>query len=400
MSSLKPLSSNERDVSIDILRGFALAGVLLTFCITDAHSAPGYKETFLDQLIDWPKYILIESRMYTTLIIIFGIGFHVQLEKARRNGVSFVPFFLRRSIGLIILGFLHAVFLSTRDILLFYGVAGIVLLFLRNAKNWQLWTVIAFLFFVGAPIAIRFESAGFKAFQLAQANNYIDHVQHNWQFFKLYHQFWFIYVEMLFHFMLGYIISRTGVFQKLKDNKKLRNKLLIASLISSAALIPFYYFYFFDNVFPLFRNIKTSWLQFLAGTAARTLWQLWMIVSVTLYSTTLISIYKSAKGKKWLMPLASFGQMSLSNYLIQSIILVPYLLAFDKYDNMPPFSGFILFLFTLALQLIFSSWWIKKYKLGPFEWLLRSFTYWKWQKIKRSEPLPQQVKTFSVQQIN
>jgi len=396
MSTLQPLSSNERDVSLDILRGFALAGVLLTFCITDARSAPGYTKTFLDDLVDWPKYILIEGRMYGMLIIIFGIGFHVQLKKAKEKGVSFAPVFLRRAIGLIILGFLHAIFLSTRDILLFYGISGAVLLLLRNAKNWQLWTLMGLLFFVATPIVVRFQSAGLKAFALSQPNNYVDHVQHNWEFFKLYHQIWFIYVEMLLHFMLGYIISRTGFFQKLKDHKKLRRKLLIASLIGSAVLIPLYYFYLPDAVFPLLRNIKTTWLRLLAVTGVRTLWQLWMMVSVILYATTLISIYRSAKGKKWLAPLASFGQMSLSNYLIQSIVLVPYLLAFNKYDNTGPFNGFILFLIMLALQLVFSTWWMARYTMGPFEWLLRSFTYWRWQKIKRSEPLPQHVKIFSI----
>jgi uncharacterized protein len=400
MSTLEPLSSHERDVSLDILRGFALAGVLLTFCITDARSAPGYTKTFLDQLIDWPKYILIEARMYGMLIVIFGIGFHVQLKKAQQKGVSFTPVFLRRSVGLIILGFLHAIFLSTRDILMFYGMIGAVLLLFRNAKNWQLWAFMVLLFFVITPIIVRFQSSAFKAFRLAQPNNYFDHVQHNWQFFKLYHQLWFIYAEMLFHFMLGFLISKTGFFQKLKDNRKLRRKFLIGTLIGSAVLIPFYYFYIPDVVFPILDKIKAPWLLVLAGTGFRTTWELWVMVSVTLYATTLISIYKSAKGKKWLTPLAPFGQMSLSNYLIQSFVLVPYLLAFNKYDHMSPFNGFILFVCMLPLQLVFSSWWMSRYALGPFEWLLRSFTYWRWQKIKRLEPLPQDAPIFSFQKIN
>src|SRR4029079_3487358 len=146
------------------------------------------------------------------------------------------------------------------------------------------------------------------------------------------------------HFMLGYLISRTGFFQKLKDNAKLRRRLLIVSLIASAILIPVCYFYLPDVVFPFFRNIKSSCLHLMIVTGVRTIWQLWMIVSVTLYTTTLIGIYKSAKGKKWLAPFASFGQMCLSNYLIQSLVLVPYLLAFNKYDNMAPFSGFVVFI--------------------------------------------------------
>ena len=381
-STLQPLSQTNRDVSLDILRGFALAGVLLTFCITDARSAPGYSKTLLDQIVDWPKWLFIENRMYTMLIIIFGMGFHVQLERAKQKGASFTPVFLRRALGLIIIGFLHAIFLSTRDILMFYGIAGSVLLLLRNAKNWQLWTLMGLVFFVFAPFIARIQT-GFQAFSLPQPNNYGDHVKHNWEFFKLYHQIYFIYAEMLLHFMLGYIISKTGFFQKLKDTKKLRRKLLISSLIATALFIPLCYFYL-PSLYPFLKNIKSQWVLFLAATGLRVAWQVCMIVCVTLYATILVGIYKSAKGKKWLLPLASFGQMSLSNYLIQSIVLVPYLLVFDKYDNMPPFNGFILFICTLALQLLFSGWWMTRYTMGPFEWLLRSFTYWKWQPIKKS----------------
>jgi uncharacterized protein len=383
-TSLQPLPQSRRDLTLDVLRGFALAGVLLTFCITDVRSAPGYAKTFLDDLVDWPKWIFIENRMYTLLIIIFGIGFHVQLEKAKTKGVSFVPVFLRRSMGLIVIGFLHAIFLSTRDILMFYGIAGAALLLLRRLKNWQLFALMAFLFLVVTPIIARFQQAGFKAFSLAQANNYADHVQHNWQFFKLYHQIYFIYIEMLFHFMLGYMLGRSGIFQKIKDNYSLRRKLMVVTLIGSAVLIPLCYYVFPDTLYPLVEKIKAPWILYVAAIGLRLTWQIWMIVSVTLYATILLAICKSIKGKRWLAPLAAFGQMSLSNYLIQSIVLVPYLLVFDKYDNMPPFSGFILFLIVLAVQLVFSKWWMARHTMGPFEWLLRSFTYWKWQPIKKS----------------
>ena len=41
------------------------------------------------------------------------------------------------------------------------------------------------------------------------------------------------------------------------------------------------------------------------------------------------------------------------------------------------------FIIVLTLQLVFSQWWMSKYKFGPFEWLLRSFTYWEWQPLKK-----------------
>ena len=34
---------------------------------------------------------------------------------------------------------------------------------------------------------------------------------------------------------------------------------------------------------------------------------------------------------------------------------------------------------------VFSTWWLKRFHFGPFEWLLRSFTYWKWQPMKKKE---------------
>jgi uncharacterized protein len=381
-TALQPLSQSNRDTSLDMLRGFALAGVLLTFCAGDVGSSAAHTNTFLDEAVKWTKYLLIENRMYTTLIIIFGIGFHVQLEKAKQKGVSIVPVFTRRLIGLLLIGFVHAILLSTRDILMFYGIAGILLLLARRATNRQLLLMMAIIFFVIAPIVARLQGEGFKAFSLVQPNNYPDHLKHNWQFFTLYHRIYFIYGEMTFHFMLGVFIGRIGLLQKIQSDKKFRIRILLVSFLGAAILIPVCYFWL-DNAFGNFITRLNSWQRFLAVTLLRIVWMDLMFACVALYAVTLISLWCSPKGRKWISPLAPFGQMALSNYLIQSIILVPYLLAFDKYNNMPPFNGFVLFLIVLALQLIFSSWWMNRYLMGPFEWLLRSLTYWRWQPLKK-----------------
>ena len=80
----------------------------------------------------------------------------------------------------------------------------------------------------------------------------------------------------------------------------------------------------------------------------------------------------------------AFGQMALSNYLIQSLVFVPYFLLTNKFKTVPPSEGFILFIIVFSLQLVFSTWWMARYTMGPFEWVLRSFTYWKWQPINRT----------------
>ncbi len=163
---------------------------------------------------------------------------------------------------------------------------------------------------------------------------------------------------------------------------------MFVSLASSIVLIPGYYFWLIKSAPGLYAKLNSPSQQLLFATGMHTVWQIWMLVSVTLYGTILIGLSISDKVKKWLKPLAAFGQMALSNYLIQSLILVPYLLLSDKYNNLPPFNGFILFLLVFTLELLFSSWWMTQYTLGPFEWLLRSITYWKWQPIKK--PLQKQ----------
>ena len=378
-SLLQPLAASNRETILDVLRGFALAGVLFIFCVSDIGAAPGNQNTLVDDIIAWPKYILIEGRMYMLLIILFGIGFHVQLKKAEEKGISILPAFSRRLIGLMLIGFVHAILLSKRDILIFYGIAGIFLMLLRHASNRSLLIIALVLFFIQIPsVRYLFPNPWPKISALEQPNNYPDQIRFNWEYFKLYHQVYFIYLEMLFHFLVGFLIGRTGLMQKLKANKKLRSDLLLITLAYALIFVPLFYFFFEDSI-PSFYKTLNSWQQVLFSIGFRTLWELWMLASVTMFAMILIALSLKAKGR--LNPLAAFGQMALSNYLIQSLILVPYLLVFDKYKDVSPSEGLVLFVAVFLLQLLFSSWWLSKFKMGPFEWLLRSITYWQWQSI-------------------
>jgi len=381
---LQPLSASNRDRNIDILRGFALSGVLFMFCVSDNGPSYGYTNSLSDEIISWFKYIFIESRMYTMLIIIFGIGFHVQLEKAKQKNESLVPVFTRRIIGLLVIGFIHAIILSRRDILMFYGAAGIILLLVRNASVKQLLLFMGILFYVVVPVMQKtLPNAWPKAAALVEPKDYPEYFQYNWQFFKYYHQVYGIYTEMLFFFMLGFVVSKSGIFQKIKENKSFRKRLLIAAIIASVVFIPFWYWLEPNILEPLWDKVSNKTALFFLSLGFRSLWELWMLTSATLYGILLIIFASKIKGKKILSPLASFGQMALSNYLIQSLMLVPYLLISDRIRGIAPTEGLITFIIVITLQLIFSQWWMSKYKLGPFEWLLRSFTYWKWQSLKK-----------------
>jgi len=385
-TTLQPLSATNRDQTLDALRGFALAGVLFVFCVSDIDTPKKYVNSFWDDLIDWPKWILVENRMYGMLIVIFGMGFSVQVSKAIQKGESLVPVFLRRLTGLLIIGFIHALLLSNRDILMFYAVAGFALLPARNFSNRQLMIfMIAVFFLLVTPIIkmiFRFGDPWQGAGDLTEPNNFFDHIQFNWRYFKAYHQLYGIYIDMLFHFLLGFYLHRSGLLNKLKENKKFRKKLLLISLACFIILGTLFYAWIDPEVWPAMFKMKNSLQKSLLSIVLKTYWHAWILCCVVLYITILIALSSNNNFKKLFQPLAAFGQMALSNYLIQSIILVPYALLFNKFNNMPPFKGFILFLIVFAFQLLFSVWWLKRYRFGPFEWLLRSFTYWKRQPLR------------------
>lgn len=218
---------------------------------------------------------------------------------------------------------------------------------------------------------------------LREPNDLWGHLRYNWIYFKEYHQLYSVYIDMLAHFLLGFYIGRISLLQKIQNDRKLRNKLFLIAFIGSIILAPLEYAWADPIAYSAVAKMNTPWQKFLSTTGLRFLWQLWMLVSVSLYISILIHFWVDRKTQKWLKPLGNFGQIALSNYLIQSIILVPYALLFNKFGNTPPFEGFIVFLIVLVLQLLFSRWWLKRFRLGPFEWLLRSFTYFKWQPLKK-----------------
>jgi uncharacterized protein len=83
-SSLRPVAPEERVGALDLLRGWAMFGVLWSN-LNDSyvHRDPS---TALDYGLKWTQHWLIESRFYALLIILFGIGFGIQLMRADSSG--------------------------------------------------------------------------------------------------------------------------------------------------------------------------------------------------------------------------------------------------------------------------------------------------------------------------
>ena len=387
-TALQPLSQTNRDQILDALRGFALAGVLFVFCAGDIGISVNHVNSAADEAVKWFKWVMIEERMFGMLILIFGLGFGVQVRKAMQKKESVVPIFLRRLAGLLVIGLIHAIFLSNRDILIFYALAGFALLPARNFSNRLLLMYMLIVFLVWLKMKLILGAIGIKPVQITSwvpPNDFGSYWEFNWQFFKEYHQMYVIYPNMLLSFLLGFYFERIGLLKKIEADSRLRKKLLIWSFILTVLFSFLFYGWLWTEAGEKALNnfIKQPWLKSIATDFEGIVYTLKQFIHVAFYVLIVITINLSGRGKKLLQPLARFGQMALSNYLIQSILLVPYALLFNKFNNMPPFSGFILFGVFFIFQLFFSTAWLKHFRFGPFEWLLRSITYWKWQPMKK-----------------
>ena len=67
--------------------------------------------------------------------------------------------------------------------------------------------------------------------------------------------------------------------------------------------------------------------------------------------------------------------MALTNYLLQSAIIVPVCIAFGLFHNITPRLGLTLVFLVWLVQVPASVWWLKRFRFGPAEWIWRTLTY-------------------------
>jgi uncharacterized protein len=86
---------------------------------------------------------------------------------------------------------------------------------------------------------------------------------------------------------------------------------------------------------------------------------------------------QSTGGQAVKRALAAAGRMALTNYLAQSILcaLIFYGFGLGLYGRVTGYQLYGVVALVWALELAWSSWWLKRFRLGPFEWLWRSGTY-------------------------
>ena len=386
------ISKNHRIVILDSIRGFAILGIFLVNMF-HFHSPYLYLEPFslwessTDQTLYKIIHVLAEGSFYPLFSLLFGYGLVLLMEKTMTRGLNFNVLATRRLTVLLVFGMIHAFLIWHGDILMTYAVIGFLfLLFLRMPAKGMFLTggltavsvnlLVVLMMAVSLLIVPQEEMAAIvyseeTAEQAVYAYQEGSFTEISKQRFKD----WFMVNNPLNGFMLIFMILPYfligGGAAKLKWMERideLKRPFAIAFALTFTLglflkLVPFLFVY----------NFATYQLAYGFGGP---LLAIAYALGFALLSRTGVN--------KILAVLAPVGRMSLSNYIMQSIIatFIFYSFGLGLFGKVSLLTGTLIVIVIYGLQIIVSTVWMKYFHYGPLEWLWRTATYWKKQPFR------------------
>jgi uncharacterized protein len=139
-----PTDPGKRIVAIDMVRGFALFGVLLVNMYNFGATSLVWTAP-IDQAAFSVMRFFFETKSWRLFSFLFGLGFALQLIRAEARGRRFWPTYFRRLAILFAIGMVHALFYDG-DILMYYAMLGALLAaFQKVSPRWLLGLAIVLL---------------------------------------------------------------------------------------------------------------------------------------------------------------------------------------------------------------------------------------------------------------
>lgn len=377
--------AESRVQTIDILRGFALFGIM--FINIQTFRLPA-QWTGVDYWVDQIILILAQSKFLTLFSILFGVSFVLQIE--RSGTASIVGRYVRRMIVLLVIGTAHYVLFWEGDILMFYVLPGLLLLFFARRRPRTILAVGGLLFVLFTSLTIvltaasaetqtggtKPEKSGDMQLPLAMYQNasYPELVAARLDLLPdRIPQIMFGSIVSVCLFLIGAYIGKIGILRRPLDHLLLLRRLSywgvpVGILMNALVLL---------NL-PT-RNQLPALTQ--AALTGLTLPGILLLALGYLATVTLLNLRT-----RRLAFLAPVGRLSLTNYLMQTIILTTlfYGYGIGWFGQVSPTTGLLLIVIIFVFQIYFSRWWLKYFRYGPVEWLWRSITNWRVEPIRRS----------------
>jgi len=386
-----PVTPDVRFTHLDVLRGFALFGMLMVHLTYYAKGSGRVHDTILSSV----NYAF-ETKFFALFAFLFGVSFAVQMTRANSRGTPFVPLYARRLIGLGVIA-LTIKLVFDFNVLTFYTVWGVALLLVRNLS--QRW-ILALLAFCAVSLSVwhaatgaqyllregsvaradsalaregRARAAAFQDNFKRKKGPYLQAIparaQHLW-FLMSQKYYWRPSMDTLGLFLLGLLAVRSGVAQRPREHRKtiVRFMALGAGLFVLSVLIEHL------QVTRSFDLGYRPWTNAVSGL---------LEIPEQFY---LMFLYAGAVvlwGLGALAPLGWTGRMALTSYVIQLVFLEGVLGSHGFGTGIPTWSIPIVCVAFIAMQVLISKWWLTRYRFGPVEWLWRSFTYATVQPMRR-----------------
>ncbi len=379
--SLKP---NTRIDVADILRGIAIAGIILIHFIEHMNFFlfPEPKNELWSTINTtvWDStFFLLAGKMYAIFAMLFGLSFYIQHDNQAQKGVDFRPRFIWRMVLLMLFGLFDLLFYNG-DILFVYAVCGLLVIPFIRASN---KVIIAFIILMALqPIEFVYLIRGlidpstpvldlgsgplFKAIIPAQAEgNIMDVAVAGIRNGLRVNFLWAIengrMTQTILFFLFGIMLGRWRLFYDEGNNIQIWKKFFIGSILAFEILLPLY----------LYVPEATKDIACVSKSLNVAL-NMWKNVSMMLFIVSGVTLlYYRTSAKNWLIKIAPYGKMSLTNYIGQSIIgaILFYNWGFGLFDDCGHAASFAMGIGCIVLQFIFCTWWMKHHKRGPLEQL-------------------------------
>ena len=386
MKLAEPTTSGERLEILDILRGFALSGVLLvnfTGALPKASSVIG-------RATDWFIALFATDSFYPLFAMLFGMGFVLQFARWDARGAPALRLYLRRVGGLFLLGLAIWCLLATWWILLQYAVSALALLPFRRARPRTMLLAAATVYLVTSVAipelrqATGIQASAFGPPERMRANQQeIERLNKEGPYpalvaartrtitLFLTHRRWYLSlgIQPLALLLLGAAIARSRVVENLARYRSLLRWIVV-----------------WGALFGLTAKAIVQWrseagLEW-SGLGGRFVGQGLDLGQYALsfsYAAGICLLFLA--GGQWrrrLAPLAAVGRTALSNIFLQFLIISTLLLGYGLglHGRIPalPYLGLNLLIFAGEIWL--SRWWLAHHRFGPLEWLWRTLTYW------------------------
>ena len=436
-TGVAPTVRAERIDTLDIVRGFALFGILLMNIVGMGLAQQAYfnpaatGDPTQSELTTWfITHTFFEGSMRTLFSMLFGAGFVLLLDRldAKNLGLGGAKIYMRRMLFLMLFGLINMGLLAWYgDIVFAYGVCGIFLLVFYKSKlrGLIIWAAIFF-----AMTSLFNAGGGYKAGKLADATaeaelvleageilteeqeSTIENFAEMSEFFTSdpdvvadgvahYEDGWLavgghnlgefftmgvgmmipsLLLDPLAAMLLGMIAFRIGLLRGEWGWKSV----LALTAVALAIGIPVNLretMIIQDGGFTveaIFQSLATYDLGRVSLAFA------WLGIFLLLAKTPLFGVLKATVG--------AVGRMALTNYLGHSLMAAIFFLGMGYFGQLGRDELYLVVAAMWAINIVVSVVWLSVFSMGPLEWLWRAGTYGTWPKLFKSKPAPEPVR--------